>query len=394
MKKKFTIVLIAAATSMFAAGAWAQSLAKVMGKASDLQGKAIVGATVEFANADTGQKYNLKTDKKGEYFSIGIQPGTYKTSLIEDGKVVFFFNSVPVQLSDEGTRVDFNLAKEQAASQAAAGAAPGAAPTAQQLKKLTPEQQKQLADIAKKNEVISKENANIKVLNEKLAQAAAAEQTGNWDQAVATMNEATALDPNRDLLWARLGEAQLGAGGAAKNKDEATQHYAKAAEAYQKAVQLKPADGKYHNNLGQAFAKSGKPKEALAEYTTAAQSDPTDAAMYYFNLGAILTNQATREADQTVKTKDINEANTAFDKAITAKPDYSEAWYQKGINLTSKMTIDKSGKLIPAPGTVESFNKYLELDPTGKHAEEAKGLLQGFGETVQTSYKKTKATKK
>src|SRR5205085_2102201 len=127
--------------------------------------------------------------------------------------------------------------------------------------------------------------------------------------------------PRPGFGMAKLGEAQPGAGGAAKaDKALATQHYQAAAVAYQRAVQLKPTNGAYHNNLGQAYAKSGKPQEALGEYTAAAQADPTDAAIYYFNLGAILTNQATSESNATTKAKDIEDANIAFDKAIAAKP--------------------------------------------------------------------------
>jgi tetratricopeptide (TPR) repeat protein len=150
--------------------------------------------------------------------------------------------------------------------------------------------------------------------------------------------------------------------------------------------------GKYHNNLGQAYAKSGNSTQALTEYTAAAEQDAPNAHMYYFNAGATLTNMATRETNSANKDKEIAQANEAFDKAIAAKPDYAEAYYQKGINLTSKATIDKSGKMVPAPGTVDAFNKYLELQPDGAHAEEAKGLIEGFGETVQTSYKKAKTT--
>ena len=355
-----------------AAGAWAQGLAKVAGACTGLDGKPLVGATVQLISNDTGQKYEIKTDGKGTYFSVGIAPANYKISLIQNGKVLFFFGNVPVHLNpdDSATTADFNLPKELAAQQAAGGG------------KMTAEEQAKDAEIQKKNE-------NIGAVNAKLAQLPALEQAGNWDQAVQLMTEATQALPDQDLVWAKLGEAQLGAGVAAKgDKAAATQHYEAAAVAYQKAVQLKPTNGKYHNNYGQALAKSGKPQEALAEYTAAAQADPADAALYYFNLGAILTNQATSESNATTKAKDIEEANAAFDKAIAAKPDYAEAYYQKGINLLSKATFDKEGKMVAAPGTAEAFNKYIELQPQGSHAAESKSIIESLGATVQTSYKK------
>ena len=55
-------------------------------------------------------------------------------------------------------------------------------------------------------------------------------------------------------------------------------------------------------------------------------------------------------------------------------------------------------KMIAPEGTAEAFQKYLELQPTGQHAEEAKAMLQGLGSTVETSYgsgkKKPATTKK
>jgi tetratricopeptide (TPR) repeat protein len=374
---------------------WSQAMAKVHGKCTDETGKPLEGATVEWLNHDTGQKYKFKTDKKGEYFSIAVNTGKYKVTLFQDDKLIMFFDNVPVTLTEDGTEMDFNLAKERTQTQPVTTDASGAVTlSAEQQKRLSPEQKKQLEELQKKNAAVATENAKIKGLNEKLAEANAAQTAGNWAQAVSILTETTQMDPNRDLLWARLGEAELGAAGAAKDKDEATQDYQKASDAYQKAVQLKPTDGGYHNNLGQAYAKTGKPKEALAEYSQAAQVDPLHAAMYYFNGGAILTNASTRESDPATKAKDIDEANISFDKAIQAKPDYAEAWFQKGINLISKATYDNTGKIVAAPGTVDAFNKYLELDPNGKHAQEAVGIIEGLGEKVSTTYHKAKAEKK
>ena len=388
MKNKFIAIFSATFLMLFASvAAQSQMLAKVHGKCTGTDGKPMAGVTVQFHNNDNGQDYDLKTDSKGDFASIAVVPGTYKVSLIQDGKVVQYYDKVPVKLSEQGQEVNFDLQKLM-----------------QEAEK-NPEYQKKVAEQNKQNEKIS-------VLNQKLKDAAAAQQAGQWQDAIKTLNDALAVDNTHDILWARLGDAEAGAGNAAlaSSKDEAAAHFDKAVEAYKKAIDMvekapapeKSADkkapdpkvtaGAYHNNLGQVLAKIGKPKEALDEYTTAAQDDPTRAAMYYFNAGATLTNQATKESDASIKAKDIDDANTAFDKAIEVKPDYAEAYYQKGINLTSKATIDKSGKMVPAAGTVEAFNKYLEIEPDGKHAPEAKGLIEGFGATVETTYKKAKAS--
>jgi len=392
MKMNFKIVIITLLGVLLAGGrlASAQGLASVEGKCKDAQGQPIVGATVELLNMEDGQKHPTKTDKNGHYVSIGLQPGTYKASLIQDGKVLFFFNKVPVHLGQEANVVDFDLAKEYSGGTAS---------------HMSSEQQKQTSEAQKKNAEVAKENAQVGMLNKMLTDAMAAKQAGNFDQAISILTQATQTAPNRDLLWARLGDAELGAGDAAKttSKEQSEEHYQKATVNYQKAVQLlsanpnptpdqKKALAQYHNNLGQGYAKTGKPTEAMAEYNSAAQMDPTSAPQYYFNLGAILTNASMKEQDPQIRSKDVDEANAAFDKVIAAKPDYGEAYYQKATNLLQKATFDtKTSRMIPVPGTVEAFNKYLELEPEGKYAEQAKSMLNSFGEKVQTSYKKGKS---
>jgi tetratricopeptide (TPR) repeat protein len=301
---------------------------------------------------------------------------------VKDGNVLFFFNKVSVTLTgnseDGSTVIPFDLAKEKA------GAPAGGRPLTEEQKRALAAQQK-----------AQQEALKVKGLNERLAQAKAAEDAGNWDQAVAIMTETTTADPTRDLLWARLGDAHLGAGKAVEKTDQnaAKGHYAKSAEAYQKAINIKSL-GAYHNNYGQALARAGKPKEALQEYTAAATADAPNAAMYYFNAGATLTNESMTERDPALREKYIDEANVAFDKAIAAKPDYGEAWYQKGLNLFNKAKVDpKTGKITPVEGTADAFQKYLQVEPQGKHAEEAKGIIASLGESVQTSYKKGKPKK-
>ena len=52
--------------------------------------------------------------------------------------------------------------------------------------------------------------------------------------------------------------------------------------------------------------------------------------------------------------------------------------------------MDKQGKMIPPPGTVDDFNKYLELQPTGPYADGAKQMLDTLGAKVTTGFKTKK----
>ncbi len=363
MKQRLAVLAVAlVAVALVAPQAWGQASATVKGVCKDVQGNLITGATVEFQNMETGQKYNIKTNNKGEYFSLGIAPGRYKVSLLKNGQTLFYVNGVQVTLAEDATTVDFDLQKEQAKGQP-----------------------QMSAEEKARREKIQKENLQIKGLNEKLAAAKQAQDAGNFDQAIATMKEATTTDPSRDLLWARLGDIEVSAAQAkAKGGDQssAKQLYTDAAGAFQKAIQIKP-DGAYYNNLGQALSKSGQTDEAIKAYNQAAQADPPHAAMYYFNLGAVLTNSGK-----------VDDAIAAFDKCIAADPARAEAYYWKGVNMIGKATTDKSGKMTAPPGTAEAFNKYLELQPTGQFAEPAKQMLASIGATVETSFGKPKKSKK
>lgn len=382
MKQRLLMVIVAVAmVALCVPPVFAQATGTVKGVCKEMDGKPIVGANLEWANTDNGRKYNLKTNNKGEYFSLGIEPGKYKVTLTKDGKQLDQVSNFPVG-ADEAV-LDFDLKKSQA--------------EAAQQKGISAEQLKQMQEAQAKN---AKEAGTVKALNEKLSAANTAMQTGDFETAVNTLNEATQMDPTRDLLWARLGDAHLSSAPKQTDTAEKAKRYGDAVSDYQKAIDLKkqtmatsqkPDDAKvlaaYYNNLGQAEAKTGQLDESVKAYDQAAQLNPPGAAQYYYNQGAVLTNSGK-----------VDEANAAFDKAIAADPTKADAYYQKGVNLINKATTDpKTGKVIPAPGTAEALNKYLELQPTGQFADGAKGMLQYIGSSIETSYgtkKKATTTKK
>jgi tetratricopeptide (TPR) repeat protein len=347
MKKHLALViLLAFVVGMCAAPVWAQFTGTVKGVAKDESGKPIEGATVEISNAENGRKVNLKTNAKGEYFSIGVPPGTYRFSLIKDGKVIDFFDKVPVIAGDE-RKLDFVLSKD---NKAQAG--------------ISEEQQKKIAEAQKQNET-------IKGLNVQLAQARQLEAAGNYDQAIAILQQAAQTDPKQDLIWGSLGQSQLGA-----------KKYPEAMESYQKAIAIKPTSGSYHAGLADAYARSGQTDKAVQEWATAAQNDPPNAGSYYFNEGAVLTN-----------TGKVDEAIAAFDKALQVDPTRADAYYWKGVDLMGKATT-KGDKMVAPEGTAEAFNKYLELAPTGEYADPAKQMLATIGAPVETTYGKSKTAPK
>jgi tetratricopeptide (TPR) repeat protein len=167
-----------------------------------------------------------------------------------------------------------------------------------------------------------------------------------------------------------------------KTGDEQQAAVGKALESFQKAIELKPDDAAYHNNYALALAKAKKYDEAQAELNKAAQLDPTSAAKYYYNLGAVMVNTGQSDA-----------ASVAFKKAVDTDPNYADAQFQYATALSAKMTTGPDGKIIAPPGMKEALEKYLELQPTGQFADAAKGMLQVIGATIQTDYSNPNAKK-
>jgi tetratricopeptide (TPR) repeat protein len=137
----------------------------------------------------------------------------------------------------------------------------------------------------------------------------------------------------------------------------------------------------YYDNLGIAAGRIGKTDDAVNAYNQAATLDPANAAHYYLNLGILLTN-ANMKSDPTV----TKQAVEAFDKSIAADPKNADAYYFKGSNLIGLAKMDSNSKVVAPPGTAEAFQKYLELQPNGPHAAEAKSMLALVGSTLETTY--------
>jgi tetratricopeptide (TPR) repeat protein len=381
MRKHFAVfAVVLVMLGLCAPLGFAQSSATVKGVCKDVQGNPIADGVVLFVSQTNGQKYQLKTNKKGEYYSLGLTPGSYNVTLyksaddFKEGKEVFHANNFPVALAEN--TLDFDLKKEQQLAAQGQG--------------LTPEQ------IAAR-EKQQREGNTIKALNEKIVAANAAMKAGDFDTAISTLNDATQVDASHDILWAQLADAYRGSALKQTDPAEKTKRLQEAITDYQKAIDLKqksmdaatkkdPDDNKrlaaYYNNLGEATGKSGKVDDALKAYTMAAQVNPANAAGYYYNAGAVLTNAGK-----------VDDAIAAFDKCIAADPTKAEAYYQKGVNLIGKATL-QGDKMVAPPGTAEAFNKYLELAPTGPYADVAKQMLASIGAAVETGYGKKKAPAK
>jgi Tfp pilus assembly protein PilF len=376
---KFRNLILATAGLLFFGFTSLAQITAIEGDVKGDDGKPLVGAVVKIDRFDITAHYKTKTDKKGHYFYNGLPLGSYNVTIEVDGKDVDQTKGVRSKLGDP-TNVSFDLQaskKSREATQAAMqDAAAGGGLTKDMERGMTAEQKATLEKTLKEREGQLKQH---KELNDSFNVGMTAIADKQYDQAVQALIKASEIGPTELAVWANLADAYMKLAGTktgAEFDDAATKGLA----AYAKAIELKPEDAATHNNYALALVQAKKIPEAQGELTKAAQLDPTNAGKYYYNLGAVLTNANQGDA-----------AADAFQKAIAADPKYAEAYYQYGVYLVGKAALAADGKVTPVPGTVEAFQKYLELAPTGQFAQPAKDMLATLNASVDVSYKNPNA---
>ena len=377
----------AAAGITFLAFASFAQVTTIEGDVKGQDGKPIEKAVVRIVRTDMKGNYDTKTNKKGHYLYMGLQIGTYTVALEVDGKKVDEVKGIKTRPGDP-IPVNFDLQKSVAQNQTKQVEMQKAVETGQVSKELergmTKEQKDAMekalkdreAQMKKRGELNESFGAGMTAMEEaaKIPPTQKDEIGAKYAQAVASFTKAAELDPGQVAVWAQLGEANVRLA-ATKTGPEFDATIAKGLEAYSKAIELKPDDPASHNNYALALAKAKKYPEMQAELKKAADLDPTNGGKYYYNLGALLVNNNQSEA-----------AGEAFKKAIELTPTYADAYYQYGVTLVGKAQIGADGKVTPVPGTVEAFQKYLELQPTGTFAQSSKDMLATLGSSVQTKF--------
>lgn len=355
-----TAILVAALALASAPRAAAQ-MGSISGQILDINGKPWVGLTVQ-ATSEQGAKQTAKTDNDGKYSIPNLRTGIYMVTITafpppNDKQPAYDVAKVKVESGgDAPASANFKeiMAKQGAAAQ-------------EQVKKNEEAKVKfegMKAHFTAANAILEQEKtakADLQKAPADQRDALKQKLTDLSDQAAkeykAAQESAGEKDPNQHLLWAKLGEAYDTAG----RNDEA-------AQAYQQAITAKPDVPGYYNNLGNVLARAGKIDEAKAAYTKSAELDPANAATAWRNFGISLYN-ANR----------LGDAVEPLQKSAELDPKNSQTWYLLGASLVYKMTLKKVGdKEVPefAPGTIEAYQKAIELDPNGTYGQQAKAGLE------------------
>ena len=304
--------LAIAAVLAFAPPTFAQSTGMVKGKVADAQGNAVEGAKVVIEFTDgMNRKYEVKTNKKGEYIQIGLPPGNYRLTASMDKLGSQSFDT-RVRLGGT-SEINFSLN-------------PSNVP-------------------AMSREEAQKADAFRKVFEAGIA----ASNAANYDEAIARFTEA--LGMRADCY-----SCQFNIGSSYTQK----QDYPKAEEAFKKALEMKPDSPEPYNALANVYNTQKRFEEA-AKMTEEANKVGGGGAVLganpdaLFNQGVIFWNAGK-----------IPEAKKQFEETLKSKPDHAEANYWVGMAHLNAGELNDS---------VEHFEEYLKLAPTGQYADQARGIV-------------------
>jgi len=268
--------LIAAAllvgTALFTAAPASAVVSQVRGKVVGPDGEGVPDAEVvlEYLGG-VPRKFELKTNKKGEYLQVGLDSGPYRVTATKEG---FRGASLEVRvaLGDVTDIPDLQLMTAEALAQQ-----PGSA----------------------ENELRSKFQAASEAL-----------EAGNYDEAEAGFKALAEQYPDIPQIYQNLGLLY----GRQKK-------WAEAEASLLKARELSPEDSQIATALAGVYQESGQKDKAVALMNETASANPTDARAQ-FNKGIFLLNSNKSE-----------EALASFEAALAADPSMAEAHFRAGTLL-------------------------------------------------------------
>ena len=343
--------LVVSAAAALHASIW---MSQVSGSCADAHGRPLAGATIVFHDVAHGRHFSVTTNNRGEFFYIAVEPATYDIELRKDGRSLLRLQQVPIAWSKLAAWIEFDLKTGTARVTQRRPMNEAVVSTSDLPPKLVPAGEADAALVA--------------AINEKLAKAAALGHEGDWDAAIAELKDAVDLDPSRDVPHARLADAYWHASLAAGSHAEVDLRHA--SEEYTRAIELRPVAA-YHNNLGQVYARQQRWDDAIAAFKAAAALDAEQRPLYDLNAGVVLFDRS--QSEPAGEVAHLRAAVALFAEVLKAEPQNAEAHYLNAVGLLRQASAEPEWKTPDA--AVASLQRYLELAPDGRHADEVRALL-------------------
>ncbi len=304
-----TLCTLVLGLAMFTMPALAQT-GQIKGKVVDAENKPVEGAKVTVQAKDTNSKFDLKTNKKGEFMQIGVPPGDYDVKVEKDGLTTSKRQHIGLNMEE------VNLVLKKGGD---------------------------MSEMSKEDR--AKAEAKVAGIKSAYAEAAALANAGKYDEAIVKFNEVIAQVP-------KCTECYVGIGSANREKKD----YAASEAAYKKALEIDPNFVEAYSGLANIYNDQKKFTEARAMSEEASKRASAaggggNADMLY-NAGVISWNA-----------NDFAKAGEQFSAAIAANPNHAESHFMLGqvyLNL---------GKL---PDAAKEFEAYTKIAPNGPNAAKAK----------------------
>ena len=285
---KHTLIAVGLLTSLTLIGPPAEAqTGGARGKVVDKEGRGIPEATVviEFLGG-ASQKFELRTNKKGEYIQVGLRTGPYRITISKDG-----YESRSVQ-----ARIGIGMATDIERVQ------------------LLP------AKVA-----IQQPGSGEDVVREMFAEGVEHTQAGQLDEAAAVFEEILQAHPGILEVHRNLGYIYV------QQKD-----WAKAEASILAALELRPGDPDFVAALVKIYEQSGQEEKAKELIGRAASENPEDGTAQ-FNQGIFLLKEGKNE-----------EAMGAFEAALAADPPAIEAHYYLGTLLVGQGKVPEATEHLEA----------------------------------------------
>jgi tetratricopeptide (TPR) repeat protein len=301
---------------LLAADARAQGSGTARGKVMDDKNQPVEGADIalEYQGGVT-RKHTTKSNKKGEFTQVGLQPGVYRVTATKEGFQGGYID-VRIALGEATYLPDLKLVSAAAARAAGAGGV--------DTQKATDE------------------------LRQMVKEAQALAAADKYDEAIAAFQAVLAKGvASPEEVHFRIGQLH------AEKKD-----WAAAEASFQKALEIKPDHSGVTLELANVYQLSGQTAKA-SELMAKAQGAGEGNANVQYSTGVLHLNAGRQD-----------EAAAAFKKAVAIDPAHAESYFHLatiGLNQNNM------------PDAIANLEKYLSLNPTNtQNVATAQALLKAL----------------
>ncbi len=311
----------------------------LQGQVKDQEGNPLKDIVVRIEGLNGKQTYELKTDKRGRYFHIAVDPYlAYRIVVIKEG--YWTEESVGVRASRKQSGGINNFTMRPGRSTAAEMTQAARDALVRELKQ---------ADEVKRK---------VKAIDESHKVAMRMIGEGRYAEAEKAFRRVVELQPTLAPTWGNLGHVYT-----------KLNRPSDAVAAYRKAIELDPENATFYQDLGHVYSDMGEAGKARELYRKGAEltgsQDPKEAAQSQYIIAVDHLNSG-RES----------EAMEALRQTLAADPEHADAHYYVGVLLIRENRMKEA---------LDHLGRHLEMSPESPTAADARALLEALRQTPEAA---------